>query len=89
MTFCRPLRRGMLKLVEVESDCPYYRGVGQCETGCWAEPRCVTDEPVNGWGSELVLADMIDFLGEDNLPPWWGREFTFDRLKRLRRKVGK
>jgi hypothetical protein len=33
------------------SDCPYLRGTGdgKCNQGCWEEPRCVTDAPVNGW----------------------------------------
>jgi len=22
-----------------------------CTEGCWDEPRCVTDEPIEGWGS--------------------------------------
>jgi hypothetical protein len=30
-------------------DCPAYYGDGVCVTGCWEEPRCITDEPEGGW----------------------------------------
>lgn len=33
------------------SGCAYFRGVGQCSYGCWEEPRCQTDEPIEGWPS--------------------------------------
>lgn len=33
--------------------CPYFLRGGQCETGCWLEPRCITEEPTGGWGSDL------------------------------------
>lgn len=28
--------------------CPYFRGGGACQTSCWSEPACVTEEPDNG-----------------------------------------
>jgi len=40
--------------------CPYYARYydlpghnprATCAHGCWDEPRCVTDEPIEGWGS--------------------------------------
>lgn len=32
------------------SDCAYYRDpAGTCSHGCWEEPRCVTEEPSEGW----------------------------------------
>lgn len=31
-------------------DCPYYQtGSEPCTFGCWTEPRCITDEPTEGW----------------------------------------
>ncbi len=33
------------------ASCPYYRGVGKCESGCREEPSCITDEPLKGWPS--------------------------------------
>lgn len=30
-------------------DCPFYRGVGICNSGCREEPACVTQEPIEGW----------------------------------------
>lgn len=35
--------------------CPYYRGKGTCESGCWTEPMCITDEPLGGWPRPWVL----------------------------------
>jgi hypothetical protein len=37
--------------------CPAYgpMGVGQCQSGCWTEPRCQVDEPLEGWETGLVL----------------------------------
>ena len=32
--------------------CAYYRGVGHCSFGCWEEPRCYTEEPMNGWNDD-------------------------------------
>lgn len=34
------------------SSCPYYRGEGKCESGCYSEPSCITDRPLKGWPSE-------------------------------------
>src|SRR5690625_2044794 len=31
------------------ASCPYYQGTGGCINGCWDEPRCVTEEPEDGW----------------------------------------
>jgi hypothetical protein len=37
--------------------CPAYgpAGTGQCQSGCWTEPRCQVDEPLEGWETHLVL----------------------------------
>jgi hypothetical protein len=33
--------------------CPYLRtGTEPCVSGCWSEPRCITDEPMGGWESD-------------------------------------
>ncbi len=29
--------------------CPYRMGIGICASGCWSEPACQTDEPLEGW----------------------------------------
>jgi hypothetical protein len=29
--------------------CPWYRGTGICNTGCYSEPACETDRPTEGW----------------------------------------
>lgn len=36
------------------SSCAYYQqvGDGKCSYGCWQEPRCITDEPLEGWAIE-------------------------------------
>jgi hypothetical protein len=31
------------------SGCDWYRGVGTCTNNCTDEPRCQTEEPMNGW----------------------------------------
>jgi len=34
--------------------CPYLlTGTEPCVTGCWSEPRCITEEPVGGWESDV------------------------------------
>lgn len=33
------------------ASCPYFRGVGKCDSGCYTEPSCQTDEPEFGWPS--------------------------------------
>lgn len=34
------------------SGCDYFRGKGSCSVGgCWTEPRCQTDMPLDGWPS--------------------------------------
>lgn len=34
-----------------DSTCPYYQGTGDqvCDRGCREEPRCMVDEPLEGW----------------------------------------
>lgn len=32
--------------------CPYFRGVGTCESRCYSEPSCQTDRPEFGWPAE-------------------------------------
>ncbi len=39
------------------SDCPYYQGTGICESGCYSEPRCKTEEPIDGWPSQRAVPD--------------------------------
>lgn len=39
-----------LEGAEPKPTCPYYFGAGSCNQGCWEEPRCITDEPLHGWG---------------------------------------
>ncbi|QWT30023.1 hypothetical protein SEA_TUNATARTARE_151 [Streptomyces phage TunaTartare] len=34
------------------ASCPYFRGVGKCDSGCYTEPSCQTDRPEFGWPSE-------------------------------------
>jgi len=34
------------------SGCAYFRGKGTCSYGCYSEPSCQTDEPLDGWPSE-------------------------------------
>lgn len=35
-------------------NCPYLRtGTEQCVSGCWSEPRCITDEPIGGWEADV------------------------------------
>lgn len=34
---------------EKVTSCAYYKGVGVCSFGCWEEPRCMTNEPLDGW----------------------------------------
>lgn len=51
---------------EERSQCPYLNGVppGVCVSGCWDEPRCITDEPGgDGWASEIRSA-ADDLAGE-------------------------
>lgn len=37
---------------EDKSGCAYFRGVGTCSYGCYQEPSCQVDEPLEGWPSE-------------------------------------
>ena len=32
--------------------CPYLTSSGVCVSGCWSEPRCITDEPIGGWEAD-------------------------------------
>jgi hypothetical protein len=52
-------------LLRDPSHCPYYRGFNRpdapgrdvtCRSGCWSEPSCITDEPLNGWPFVRLLA---------------------------------
>lgn len=29
--------------------CDHYQGCGICSFGCWEEPRCITEQPREGW----------------------------------------
>jgi hypothetical protein len=37
--------------------CPYYRGEGKCETGCYSEPVCITDALDGDWTGVLIEAE--------------------------------
>lgn len=43
----------LLSLVESEDSamltCPYYQLSKKCDLGCWTEPRCQVNEPLEGW----------------------------------------
>jgi len=44
--------------------CPYrVSAFGVCITGCWEEPRCMTEEPAGGWTVEASAA--ADNLAEE------------------------
>lgn len=38
--------------------CPYYVCEGTCESGCYSEPRCITDAPLDGWEGVLRRAGV-------------------------------
>lgn len=44
--------------------CPYLRtGRDQCVTGCWQEPRCITNEPMGGWEDQVYsVAENLRFM---------------------------
>lgn len=44
-----------VRLQDTLASCPYYAGTGKrtCQSGCWEEPSCITDEPLGGWESEV------------------------------------
>lgn len=42
--------------------CPAYGQGGRCLSGCWTEPVCHTNEPVDGWVAYLRHA--VDDLTE-------------------------
>lgn len=43
----------MLYGANAMASCPYLlTGTEPCETGCWEEPRCITDEPARGWAEQ-------------------------------------
>ena len=49
------------------SSCPYYNGTGICSFSCWGwgEPRCRTEEPLNGWPSQrTAVARTLDVAEE-------------------------
>jgi hypothetical protein len=35
--------------------CPFYTRGKACTSGCWQEPICVTEQPLNGWPWERLL----------------------------------
>ncbi len=50
--------------------CPYIVSGGTCVTGCWSEPRCVTEEPIGGWESG-ARESAASFAG-------WARELAWE-----------
>lgn len=52
----REVAEEMVRAMEEDrSDCPFYQysrndgPYGTCNRGCWSEPSCITDEPIDGW----------------------------------------
>lgn len=63
--------RNMLGSALSAAACPYYRtGTEQCVTGCWEEPRCITNEPLEGW-EEQARRDADAAAG-------WARDIAHD-----------
>lgn len=46
------------------SQCPYFMGTGQCSSGCYSEPSCQTDRPLNGWPKERLAAAIKKAKGQ-------------------------
>jgi len=46
------------------SHCPYFKGTGQCSSGCSSEPSCQTDRPLNGWPKERLAAAIKKAKGQ-------------------------
>lgn len=59
------------KLIEEDySQCPYYKGTGICDSGCYSEPICKTNEPDGGWPVVYEFdteEEIIHYLGEEEL----------------------
>ena len=47
------------------SSCPYRAG-GTCDQGCYSEPACITDEPVEGWAGLLASLGFRAQRGRDD-----------------------
>lgn len=61
-----------------EPTCPYYFGAGSCKSGCWDEPRCITDMPLDGWRPRQVnQPNPILTTLRDALADGWDPEVTF------------
>jgi hypothetical protein len=37
------------------ASCRFYRGKGTCDSGCWTEPVCQTNEPVTSWPDIIAM----------------------------------
>lgn len=52
-------------------ECPYLKtGTEPCVSGCWSEPRCITDEPIEGW--EADVRESARSVAE------WARELAYE-----------
>ncbi|MFD9734373.1 hypothetical protein [Umezawaea sp. NPDC059074] len=55
-----------LLMEEDLSGCAYWlfvNGKGpraSCSNGCWQEPACITDEPIDGWPSQRKLSTPVN-----------------------------
>lgn len=51
MTGAARLREALEQVGEALSmlSCPAYDGEGKCQSGCYQEPACITDQPHGGW----------------------------------------
>lgn len=43
------IMRAGLSYDQTRQTCPYAVGAGTCDIGCWEEPSCTVDTPLNGW----------------------------------------
>lgn len=52
-----------LRYLQDRSECPYYRDPnnGVCQSGCWEEPKCHTDEPMGGWPLQHLRSAMDEW----------------------------
>ena len=54
---------GVLNEAMTMAACPYYlTGDSPCLSGCWQEPRCITEEPAYGWSGQSVGPWVRDLL---------------------------
>jgi hypothetical protein len=37
------------------ASCRFYRGKGTCDSGCWNEPVCQTNEPITPWPDVISM----------------------------------